>query len=165
MIRRTLLTLALLVAPAMLVAQQPSAMQGQPPAADTSKAAATKGKHGGKHKASKKGAKPAAKPAADTGKMKPLLRGVVGVDADVVRRQVAGPYHRLRSTDSQVETEADGLLPENGARLLGVRMGGGAACGEGEPPVGAAVGAARLQGEAIGVERHAGGAGRGGSPA
>ena len=71
MIRRTLLTLALLVAPAMLVAQQPSAMQGQTPAADTSKAAATKGKHGGKHKASKKGAKPAAKPAADTGKMKP----------------------------------------------------------------------------------------------
>src|SRR5437870_10849286 len=60
-----------LVAPAMLVAQQPSAMQGQTPAADTSKAAATKGKHGGKHKASKKGAKPAAKPAADTGKMKP----------------------------------------------------------------------------------------------
>jgi len=72
MIRRTLLTLVLLAAPAMLVAQQPSAMQGQTPAADTSKAAATKGKHGGKHKAStKKGAKPAAKPAADTGKMKP----------------------------------------------------------------------------------------------
>ena len=71
MIRRTLLTLALLAAPAILMAQQPSAMQGQTPAADTSKAAATKGKHGGKHKASKKGAKPAAKPAADTGKMKP----------------------------------------------------------------------------------------------
>ena len=72
MIRRTLLTLALLAAPAMLVAQQPTAMQGQAPAqADTSKAA-TKGKHSGKHKAStKKGAKPAAKPAADTGKMKP----------------------------------------------------------------------------------------------
>jgi hypothetical protein len=71
MIRRTLLTLALLAAPAMLVAQQPSAMQGQTPAADTSKAAA-KGKYKGKHKAStKKGAKPAAKPAADTGKMKP----------------------------------------------------------------------------------------------
>ncbi|PYP33945.1 MAG: hypothetical protein DMD47_00110 [Gemmatimonadetes bacterium] len=73
MIRRTLLTLALLAAPAMLVAQQPATpMQGQAPAqADTSKAA-TKGKHSGKHKAStKKGAKPAAKPAADTGKMKP----------------------------------------------------------------------------------------------
>ena len=45
MIRRTLLTLALLAASAMLVAQQPATpMQGQAPAqADTSKAA-TKGK-------------------------------------------------------------------------------------------------------------------------
>jgi len=76
MIRRTLLTLALLAAPAMLVAQQPSAMQGQTPAADTSKAAMSKGakgKHTAKHKASgkKAAAKPMAKPAADTGKMKP----------------------------------------------------------------------------------------------
>ncbi len=73
MIRRTLLTLALLAAPAMLVAQQPSAMQGQTPAADTSKAAMSKGakgKHTAKHKATtKKAAKAAAKPAADTGKM------------------------------------------------------------------------------------------------
>jgi len=71
MIRRTLLTLALLAVPAVIVAQQPTTpMQGQAPAADTSKAA--KGKHTAKHKAStKKGAKPAAKPAADTGKMKP----------------------------------------------------------------------------------------------
>src|SRR2546422_2926529 len=73
MIRRTLLTLALFAAPAMLVAQQPATpMQGQAPAqADTSSKGA-KGKHTAKHKAStKKGAKPAAKPAADTGKMKP----------------------------------------------------------------------------------------------
>src|SRR5207253_3064278 len=89
MIRRTLLTLALLAAPAMRVAQQPSAMQGQTPAADTSKAAATKGKLGG------------------------------------------------------------------------VGVGRGAARGEGEPHVGAVVRAARLQGEAVGVERYAGGAGRG----
>jgi len=53
MIRRTLLALALLAAPAIVVAQQPSPMQGQAPAADTSKA------------------KPAAKPAAkDTTKTK-----------------------------------------------------------------------------------------------
>jgi hypothetical protein len=58
MIRRTLLALALFAAPAIVVAQQPSPMQGQAPAADTSKP-----------KAAKKGAKkhtkkPAAKPAA-----------------------------------------------------------------------------------------------------
>ena len=67
MIRRTLLALTLLAAPAVVVAQQPSPMQGQAPAADTSKAKpakkATK-KHGTK--------KPAAKPAAkDTAKAKP----------------------------------------------------------------------------------------------
>lgn len=68
MIRRTLLTLALLAAPAIVVAQQPSPMQGQAPAADTSKAAkpAKKGK-----KYTKKHAKPAAKPTAkDTSKSK-----------------------------------------------------------------------------------------------
>ena len=69
MIRRTLLALALLAAPAIVVAQQPSPMQGQAPAADTSKAKPAK-------KSTKKGskkhaAKPAAKPAAkDTTKMK-----------------------------------------------------------------------------------------------
>jgi hypothetical protein len=69
MIRRTLLALALLAAPAIVVAQQPSPMQGQAPAADTSKAKPAK-------KSSKKGskkhaAKPAAKPAAkDTTKTK-----------------------------------------------------------------------------------------------
>jgi len=35
MIRRTLLALALLAAPAVVMAQQPSPMQGQAPAADT----------------------------------------------------------------------------------------------------------------------------------
>ncbi|PYO29320.1 MAG: hypothetical protein DMD73_02315 [Gemmatimonadetes bacterium] len=69
MIRRTLLALALLAAPAIVVAQQPSPMQGQAPAADTSKAKPAK-------KSTKKGskkhaAKPAAKPAAkDTSKTK-----------------------------------------------------------------------------------------------
>jgi hypothetical protein len=69
MIRRTLLALALLAAPAIVVAQQPSPMQGQAPAADTSKAKPAK-------KSTKKGskkhaAKPAAKPAAkDTTKTK-----------------------------------------------------------------------------------------------
>jgi len=69
MIRLTLLALALLAAPAIVVAQQPSPMQGQAPAADTSKAKPAK-------KSSKKGskkhaAKPAAKPAAkDTTKTK-----------------------------------------------------------------------------------------------
>ena len=69
MIRRTLLALALLAAPAIVVAQQPSPMQGQAPAADTSKAKPAK-------KPTKKGskkhaAKPAAKPAAkDTSKTK-----------------------------------------------------------------------------------------------
>ena len=69
MIRRTLLALALLAAPAVVMAQQPSPMQGQAPAADTAKAQtgkkATK-KHGKKH------AKPGAKPEAkDTSKVKP----------------------------------------------------------------------------------------------
>jgi hypothetical protein len=70
MIRRTLLTLALLAAPAIVVAQQPSPMQGQTPAADSSKAKPAKK---GSKKASKKhGAKPSAKPAAkDSSKMKP----------------------------------------------------------------------------------------------
>jgi len=78
MIRRTLLTLALLAAPAIVVAQQPSPMQGQTPATDTSskgKAAATahstkgkKGKKGGKKPAAKPSAKPAAA-AKDTSKM------------------------------------------------------------------------------------------------
>jgi hypothetical protein len=68
MIRRTLLALALLAAPAIAMAQQPTPMQGQAPAADTSKA-----KHGKKHWAKKHaGKKPAAKPAAkDTSKAKP----------------------------------------------------------------------------------------------
>ena len=70
MIRRTLLTLALLAAPAIAVAQQPSPMQGQTPAADSSKAKPAKK---GSKKASKKhAAKPTAKPAAkDSSKMKP----------------------------------------------------------------------------------------------
>ena len=66
MIRRTLLALTLLAAPAILLAQQPSAMQGQAPAADTA-SKAKPAKKGKKH-----GKKPAAKPAAkDTTKMKP----------------------------------------------------------------------------------------------
>lgn len=70
MMRRTLLALALLAAPAIVIAQQPSPMQGQAPAADTSKATSKKGK---KHEGKKKhAAKPAAKPAAkDTSKAKP----------------------------------------------------------------------------------------------
>jgi hypothetical protein len=72
MIRRTLLALVLLTAPAIVVAQQPSPMQGQT-SADSSKAKAAakphgKKKHAAKHKA-KAGAKPAAKP--DTGMAKP----------------------------------------------------------------------------------------------
>jgi len=67
MIRRTLLALALLAAPAVLVAQQPSPMQGQAPAADTSKAKPAK-KTTKKHSAKKPAAKPAAK---DTAKAKP----------------------------------------------------------------------------------------------
>ena len=76
MIRRTLLALALLAAPAIVVAQQPSPMQGQAPAADTSKAAMSKSKKKSGKKSTKKGskkhaAKPAAKPAAkDTSKTK-----------------------------------------------------------------------------------------------
>ncbi|HYU02177.1 MAG TPA: hypothetical protein VEK85_17535 [Gemmatimonadales bacterium] len=71
MIRRTLLTLALLAAPAIVVAQQPSPMQGQAPATDTSKAKPAK--KGTKKAAAKKhAAKPVAKPAAkDTTKMQP----------------------------------------------------------------------------------------------
>ncbi|HXL06123.1 MAG TPA: hypothetical protein VN964_04295 [Gemmatimonadales bacterium] len=69
MIRRTLLALALLAAPAIVVAQQPSPMQGQAPAADTSKAKPAK--KGTKKSAKKHAAKPAAKPAAkDTTKTK-----------------------------------------------------------------------------------------------
>jgi hypothetical protein len=71
MIRRTLLALTLLAAPAAVVAQQPSPMQGQAPAADTSKAQA--GKKGMKKHAMKKhAAKPGAKPEGkDTAKAKP----------------------------------------------------------------------------------------------
>ena len=69
MIRRTLLALALLAAPAIVVAQQPSPMQGQAPVADTSKAKPAK--KGTKKSAKKHAAKPAAKPAAkDTTKTK-----------------------------------------------------------------------------------------------
>ena len=67
MIRRTLLALALLAAPAIVVAQQPSPMQGQAPAADTSKAK-TAAKKGAKKHAKKPAAKPAA--AKDTSKSK-----------------------------------------------------------------------------------------------
>src|SRR5205823_6699197 len=45
MIRGTLLALALLAAPAIVVAQQPSPMQGQTPAADTSKGRAAASAH------------------------------------------------------------------------------------------------------------------------
>ena len=70
MIRRTLLALALLTAPAVVMAQQPSPMQGQAPAADTAKAKADK-KSMKKH-AMKKHAKPGAKPESkDTAKSKP----------------------------------------------------------------------------------------------
>jgi len=69
MIRRTLLALALLAAPAIVVAQQPSPMQGQAPAADTAKAKPAK--KSTKKGAKKHAAKPAAKPAAkDTTKTK-----------------------------------------------------------------------------------------------
>ena len=68
MIRRTLLALSLLAARAIMMAQQPSPMQGQAPAADTSKA--TKPAKKGKKMGGKKH-KPAAKPAAkDTSKSK-----------------------------------------------------------------------------------------------
>lgn len=70
MIRRTLLALALLAAPAVVVAQQPSPMQGQAPAADTSKAKTAKHPMK-KHDTKKHAAKPAAKPEAkDTAKSK-----------------------------------------------------------------------------------------------
>jgi len=70
MIRRTLLTLALLAAPAIVVAQQPSPMQGQAPAADSTNKAAPAKK--GSKKSKKHGAKPMVKPAAkDSSKMKP----------------------------------------------------------------------------------------------
>ena len=78
MMRHTLLALALLAAPAVVMAQQPSSpMQGQAPAADTSKAKASKSTHkSSTHKSSSshknKSTKPAAKPAAkDTSKAKP----------------------------------------------------------------------------------------------
>jgi hypothetical protein len=65
MIRRTLLALSLLAAPAIMVAQQPSPMQGQAPAADSTSKATAKptGKKGSKKMGGKKH-KPAAKPAA-----------------------------------------------------------------------------------------------------
>ena len=70
MIRRTLLALALLAAPAVVMAQQPSPMQGQAPAADTSKAQASK--KATKRHAKKHAAKPGAKPESkDTSKSKP----------------------------------------------------------------------------------------------
>ena len=70
MIRRTLLALALLTAPAVVMAQQPSPMQGQAPANDTSKAQS--GKKATKKHAMKKHAKPGAKPESkDTAKSKP----------------------------------------------------------------------------------------------
>jgi len=72
MIRRTLLALALLAAPAVVMAQQPSPMQGQAPAADTSKAQASKKATSKKHVMKKHAAKPGAKPEAkDTAKSKP----------------------------------------------------------------------------------------------
>ena len=71
MIRRTLLALALLAAPAVVMAQQPSSpMMGQAPADTSAKAQAAKKpakKHAKKH-AAKPGAKPEAK---DTAKSKP----------------------------------------------------------------------------------------------
>lgn len=71
MIRRTLLALALLAAPAIAMAQQPTPMQGQAPAADTAKPKPAK-KSAKKTAAKKHAAKPAAKPAAkDSTKMKP----------------------------------------------------------------------------------------------
>ena len=72
MMRRTLLALALLAAPAIVIAQQPSPMQGQAPSADTSKAMAKKSNKMKKKAMKKHAAKPAAKPAAkDTSKAKP----------------------------------------------------------------------------------------------
>jgi hypothetical protein len=73
MIRRTLVVLALLAAPAIAVAQQPTPMQGQAPAADTTKPKAAHKATAKKHAAKKAAAKkPAAKPAAkDTSKTKP----------------------------------------------------------------------------------------------
>ncbi|HVH09202.1 MAG TPA: hypothetical protein VM736_05350 [Gemmatimonadales bacterium] len=63
MIRSTLVALALLGAPAIVVAQQQSPMQGQAPAADTSKAKpAAKGAKKGAKKSGTKKHKPAAKP-------------------------------------------------------------------------------------------------------
>ena len=61
MIRRTLLALALLAAPAVVMAQQPSPMQGQAPAADTSKGKAAATAQTAKGKKGKKGKKAAAK--------------------------------------------------------------------------------------------------------
>jgi hypothetical protein len=70
MIRRTLLALALLAAPAFMVAQQPSPMQGQAPTTDTAKAKPAK--KAGKHRMGKRTGRHAAKPAAkDTTKAKP----------------------------------------------------------------------------------------------
>jgi hypothetical protein len=69
MIRRTLLVLSLLAVPAIVLAQQPSAMQGQAPAADSAKGKTAKKSA---KKKGKKAAKPMAKPAAkDSAKMNP----------------------------------------------------------------------------------------------
>jgi len=70
MIRRTLLTLALLAVPAMVAALQPSPMQGQAPA-DTSKQVSKSMTHG-KKATGKRHARRAAKPTAkDTSQAKP----------------------------------------------------------------------------------------------
>jgi hypothetical protein len=71
MMRRTLLALALLAAPAVVMAQQPSPMQGQAPTADSAKAQAGK-KGAKKHPMKKHAVKPAAKPESkDSAKAKP----------------------------------------------------------------------------------------------
>jgi hypothetical protein len=73
MIRRTLLALAFLAAPAAVMAQQPSPIQGQAQTVDTSKAQGGK-KASKKHakNAKKHAAKPMAKPEAkDTAKSTP----------------------------------------------------------------------------------------------
>ncbi len=69
MMRRTLLALALLAAPVIVVGQQPSPMQGQAPAVDTSKAKAPTKKGKGKKATKKPAAKPAAKPDSAKTKM------------------------------------------------------------------------------------------------
>src|SRR2546430_6987517 len=83
------------------------------------------------------------------------LRGVIGVDPDVFRRQVAGPHHRLRATESEVDAEADRFLLEDGAGGGGVGVRQGPAAGEREPfTIGGG-----LERDALGRERDAGGPG------